>query len=363
MVKRRIRLVACLIAVALAVACGPRAAAPAAGAAPGSPAPAGQSVADFYKGKTITIIVGFAPGGGYDTTARLIAKHIGEHIPGNPNVIVENQEGAGSMVAANNVFNTAKPDGLTLGAFSEVQVVNQLTKMDGVQFDARKFGWLGSAIHAPVVCTIRADSPYQTAQDLLRKDLPPLLLGGTAPGADTDDFPKILAATLGANIRLVSGYAGSSPVRLATESHEVDGLCWGWTSVTSTASQWLENNFVTVPIYQAPQRDEYLLARFPNAQRAEDLATDEQSKALIRAGTAASTMQKPLAAPPGVPADRLKALQDAYWATVTDPAFLADAQQAKLDIDPNTGDQTLAIVEGILNTPPELAQRLAEIRR
>jgi len=344
------------------VACTPKASAPAPTGAGGS-APSGPSVADFYKGKTVTIVVGFAPGGGYDTTARLIAKHIGAHIPGTPNVIVENMEGAGSLVATNNIYNVAKPDGLTLGAFSELQVINQLTQMDGVQFDSRKFGWLGSAAKAPVVCTIRADSPYQTAQDLLRKDLPPLVLGGTGPGADTDDFPKLLIAGLSANIRLVSGYTGSSTVRLAVDSHEADGLCWGYASVIGTAGPWLDSNFITIPIYQSPDPDEKLLSRFPTAQRAEDLTNDPETKALFRAGTAAAAIQKPLVTPPGVPADRLKALQDAYWTTVTDATFLADATQAKLDMDPSDGAKTQSVVESILSLPPATAKRLAEIRK
>jgi tripartite-type tricarboxylate transporter receptor subunit TctC len=235
--------------------------------------------------------------------------------------------------------------------------------MDGVQFDARKFGWLGSMVRAAVVCTIRADSPYQTAQDLLRKDLPPLVLGGTAPGADTDDFPKLLSSALGANLRIVSGYTGTSPIRLAVDSREVEGLCWGYTSVIATAGAWLDSNFINIPIYQFPEPDEKLVSRFPTAQRAEDLTTDPQAKALLRAGTAAATMQKPLAAPPGVPADRLKALQDAYWQTVTDPSFLADATQAKLDVDPNNGEKTRGIVESTLTLPPEIAARLEEIRK
>ncbi len=352
------------VVLGLVAACTPpRTGAPAPAAGGGSPVAGGQSVADFYKGKTITIVVGFAPGGGYDATARLVAKHIGNHLPGNPNVIVENMDGAGSLVAANNIYNVARPDGLTLGAFSELQVINQLTGMDGVQFDARKFGWIGSAVRAPVVCTIRADSRYHTAQDMLRKDLPPLVLGGTAPGADTDDFPKLLIATLGANIRMVSGYTGTSTVRLAVDGGEVDGLCWGYSSVMSTAAPWIESNFVGIPIYQSPDPDQKLLSRFPGALRAEDLTTDQQAKTVLRAGTAAGAMQKPLVAPPNVPADRLLALQDAYRAMVADPAFLADAEQAKLDLDPSDGPKTQGIVDQILNLPPAIAQRLAEIRK
>jgi hypothetical protein len=189
------------------------------------------------------------------------------------------------------------------------------------------------------------------------------VLGGTGPGADTDDFPKLLVAGLGANIRLVSGYTGSSTVRLAVDSHEADGLCWGYASVIGTAGPWLDTNFVNIPIYQAPEPDEKLLSRFPTAQRAEDLTTDPEAKALFRAGTAAAGIQKPLVTPPGLPADRLKALQDAYWATVTDPTFLADAAQAKLDMDPNDAASTQKVVETILSLPPATAKKLGDIRK
>jgi Tripartite tricarboxylate transporter family receptor len=329
----------------------------------GAPAPSGQSVADFYRGKTVTIIVGLAPGGGFDTTARVLAKHMGDHIPGNPNIVVENMEGAGSLILANHIYNVARPDGLTIGEFNEQQILSQATGIEGVQFDARKFGWLGNAQKTTQICSIRSDSPYTGAQDLFRRELPPLVVGATGPGSDGYDFPKLLSAVLGANFRVVSGYGGTAPTRLATESHEVDGLCWTWESLVSTAPNWLETNFVNVVVYQASEPKPQIEERFPNARRAEDLATDEQSKALIRAGAGTTSVAKPFVVPPGVPPDRLSALQTAFIETLKDPATLADAAEIKLDLDPNPAVEAERIVNSMLSLPPELAARLAEIRK
>jgi tripartite-type tricarboxylate transporter receptor subunit TctC len=346
--------------ILVAAACGPR--------RTGSPEGAGarggaQSAEDFYRGKTVTIIVGYAPGGSFDGIARVLARHMGNHLHGQPAVIVENMDGAGSLVAANHLFNVAKPDGLTIGLFNEQQVLNQLTGAEGINFDARRFSWIGSAVKNRTLCSIRADSPYKTGDDFLRQDLPPLVLGGTAAGANTDDFPKLLVALFGMNLKLVSGYRGTAEIRLAVENRELDGLCWSWEALEAGASGWIETGFITIPLYSAAQPDADLEARDPNARRVEDLAGDEQTKSLIRAANAPGEMAKPFVAPPGTPADRLQVLRDAFKATVEDPAFQADTKQAKLAITPTFGEDTAHMVNQVLDLPPEQARRLAEIRR
>lgn len=322
-----------------------------------------QAIADHYRGKTVTIIVGYAPGGGFDATARVLSRHLGKHIPGNPSVIVENMDGAGSLISANHIYNVAKPDGLTFGTFNELQVMNQLTGTEGVQFDARKFAWIGSAVRSTTACTIRADSPYKTAQDLKRRDLPPLIVGGTAPGANTDDFPKLLNALAGTNMRLVSGYRGTSDIRLATESNEVQGMCWSFESLQATAQRWVDDNFIIVPVYQARGKSAKILERYPNAVLAEDLVTDETSKKLIRAANAPGEISKPFAAPPGTPPHLLQTLREGFWAAVADPELLADVAQARLDQDPREGAEVEQIVGEILSLDSALAKRLAEIRQ
>ncbi len=358
---RAVGLVVLAVAVAIITGCGTRTGSPAAGG--GASQSRGLSVEDFYRGKTITVIVGLAPGGGFDTVARLVARHIGDHIPGNPAVIVENMDGAGSLIAANHIFNVAKPDGLTIGAINEVQVINQLTGGEGVAFDARKFGWIGNVQKNSQACTIRADSPYKTARDLLRQDLPPLVVGATGPGADTYDFPKALAGALGANIRVVSGYTGTAPIRLAVESREVDGLCWTYESYVSTASSWIDSGFSNLVVYQADKPDPRIEQRFPGVPRAEDLAPNDEARKLIRAATAAGAISKPWILPPGTPPDRVQALQKAFTDTMEDPAFKAEAEQAKVDVNPNSGPDAERIVNEILDLPPDLTARLAEIRK
>jgi tripartite-type tricarboxylate transporter receptor subunit TctC len=353
-------LAATIALVTTMAACGTRTGAPGGTAAQPS---RGQTAEDFYRGKTVTVIVGLAPGGGFDTVARLVARHIGNHIPGNPSVVVENMDGAGSLIAANHVYNVARPDGLTIGAINELQVINQLTGTEGVQFDARKFGWVGNVQKNAVVCTIRSDTPYKTAQDLLRQDLPPLNIGATGPGADTYDFPKALIGTLGANMRVVTGYTGTAPIRLAVESREVDGLCWAFESVLSTAQAWMDTGFATLIIYQAAAPDARVEQRFPNAPLAETLTTNDQAKRLLRTATAPGAISKPWMVPPGVPPERLEALRQAFEATMKDPAFRADAEQAKVEIDFNNGAQTEKIVNEILDLPPDLTARLAEMRK
>lgn len=347
----------------LLTACG-RAGAPRAEAQPGAPAQADpQAMADYFRGKTITIIVGLGPGGGFDTIARVLAKHMGKHVPGNPNVVVENMEGAGSMLATNHLFNVVKPDGLTFGTFNELQVINQLSEVDGVQFDARRFSWIDSAQRAATTCTIRADSPYKTAQDLQRRDLPPLILGGTGPGAATDDYPKLMTALAGANIRLVSGYQGTAQIRLATESREVDGMCWSYDSVVSTAPRWLDDNFVIVPVYQARERNARILEKFPNAVRLEDIVQDPAAKRMIQIVGAPQEISKPFAAPPGVPANVLQTLRKAFVDTMNDPDHQADIAQARLEVIPRTGEEVEQIVNEVLNTDRATARRLADIRK
>lgn len=351
-------------AMLLAAGCAPRTGAPAR-AVPqeGASAPSMKAVEDFYRGKTITIVVGFAAGGGFDATARILANYLGRYIPGEPDVIVQNMDGAGSLIAANHLYNVAKPDGLTIGTFNEVQLLNQVLGVEGVQFDARNFGWVGNAILNTTACTIRSDSPYQTAQDLRRKDLPPLIVGGTAPGANTDDFPKLLNLTLGMNFRVVSGYAGSAPIRLATDAGEVQGMCWSYESLLSTGRHWVETDFIRLPLYQSAERNSKLEEQYPYAVRAEDLTDDPQAKRLLRAQTAANAISKPFVAPPGVPPERLKALQDGFWAAMQDPALLAQAEKARLDFDPKPAAKTEGIVKELLSLPPDLVEKLKEVQK
>src|SRR5687768_4661353 len=186
--------------------------------------------AQYYAGKTITLVVGYKPGGGYDRTARMLARHLPDHIPGKPSIIVQNMPGANSLIAANHMYNVAKPDGLTIGTFNRNLPIAQLLKVEGVKYDITKFQWVGSAANESTILAIRSDLPYKTF-DELRKAKQPVVIGSTGPGANTHDFPLLLKELLGLNFKIVSGYSSSAGIMLAVERKEVDGRAGSYTSL------------------------------------------------------------------------------------------------------------------------------------
>ena len=207
---------------------------------------------DFYAGKTVRIIVGFPAGGGFDTYSRMIARHIGKHIPGNPTVVVENVTGAGSLVAANSIYKATKPDGLTLGNFIGNLISQQLFGGQGIEFDARKFQWIGVPVKDNVVCALTKASGI-TSVDAWMTAKTPVKLGGSAPGTTNDDSAKIIKAALGLPIQLVTGYKGTAPIKLAAESGEIDGGCWAWESIKVMWRQGLDAGNVNIVLQAVPK--------------------------------------------------------------------------------------------------------------
>ena len=236
------------------------------------------AAAAFYSRKTVSIIVGSGVGGGFDTTARLVARHIGRHIPGTPTVIVVNMPGGGGLVAANHLFNAAPKDGTVIGLFHEAQVMNQLTDGEGVQFDLLKFNWLGSSYDDPNVCLVRSDALVTTFPDVIGR-AKPIAIGGTGPGSNSHDAPRVLARATGANLRTVAGYSTTNDVRLGIERGEVHGMCLGWESVRSTSAQWLEDNYARVFVQNGTARHRDL----PDVPLALEFAQDEESSAPAQA--------------------------------------------------------------------------------
>lgn len=352
-------IVLAVVTALLAAACAPAPAAPAPAAQPPAPTPTPDpraAIADFYRGKTVSIVVGFAPGGGFDATARLLARHLPKHIPGNPSVIVENMEGAGSLKAANHLYNATKADGLTIGLFHETQVINQLQGREGVQFDARKFGWLGGSFSSSIACMVRQDTPFKTWRDVIAsKD--PVSFAGTGPGSNTDDAPKVLRAATGANTRVVSGYKGSADVRLAVDRGDVHGACFSWESVRATAPDWASRKTARPLLQIARQKH----ADIPDVPLAEEFATGEDGKAFIRLLGAPAQMAKSFVLPPNAPRERLDALRAAFAAAYKDPELLEDAKKGKIDIAPLTAAEVEQIVNDVLRTPPEVAKRFAQV--
>lgn len=314
------------------------------------------AAAAFYSRKTVSIIVGSGAGGGFDTTARLVARHIGRHIPGTPTVIVVNVPGGGGLVAANHLFSVAPKDGTVIGLFHEAQVMNQLTGGEGVQFDLLKFNWLGSSYDDPNVCIVRSDASVTAFQDLIGR-AEPIAIGGTGPGSNSHDAPQVLAKATGANLRTVAGYSTTNDVRLGIERGEVQGMCLGWESVRSTSAQWLKDKYAQVFVQNGTARHRDL----PDVPLALEFARDEANRVLLRLLDAPSSISKPFALPPDVDERRVRVMRYALWATYRDPAFLAEAAAMRLDFQPKTVREIQQVLSEVLATPPDIAAKYRQI--
>jgi tripartite-type tricarboxylate transporter receptor subunit TctC len=311
---------------------------------------------EFYEGKTVRIIVGSGAGGGFDTTARLVARHIGRYIPGAPTVIVVNMPGGGGLVAANHVFSAAAKDGTVVGLFHEAQMMNQLTGGEGVNFDLRAFNWLGSSYDDPNVCIVRTDAPVTDFEDLVGHEMP-IAVGGTGPGSNTYDAPRVLAAATGANLRAVAGYPTTSDVRIGVERGEIQGMCLGWESVRSASGPWLADGYARVFVQNGTKRHPDL----PGVPLAMEFAKDDDSRTLLRLVDAPGAMAKPFALPPGVNPDRVEVMRAALQATYRDSVFLEEASAMNLAFQPKGPDEIQQILDEVLATPPAIAAQYRQI--
>ncbi len=297
-----------------------------------------------YAGKTITIVVGYKPGGGYDSTARLLARHMPNHIPGKPNIIVQNMPGANSLIAANYVYNVVKPDGMTLGTFNRNLIIGQLLNVDGVKYDMRKFAWLGSAASESTILAVRADLPYRTFDDL-RKAKEPVIVGATGPGANTYDFPLLLKDLLGANLKIVSGYSSSSDIMLAVERKEADARAGSYTSITP----WIDRKVVR-PLVRARLSEPGI----ENLPVDEDLAQTPRAKAIMALRSAPEVVGRPYVMKPGTPAQLVKILSDGMAKAIDDPALKAEAKKAKMDLNFVSGEEALKVMNEVLGQPKDV---------
>jgi tripartite-type tricarboxylate transporter receptor subunit TctC len=312
---------------------------------------------DFYRGKTIRLVVGFAAGGGFDTYSRAIARHLGKHIPGNPSIVVENMSGAGSLIAANHIFNVAKPDGLTIGNWIGPLVLQQAIGNPAASFDGRKFGYLGVPVADNGVCALTKASGITSADQWLASKKP-IKLGGTAPGSTTDDVPKIVAEAIGLPIHMISGYKGTSDIRLAADSGEIDGGCWAWESIKPTWQKGIEAGSVGIVI-QTMTESHPELKHVPLAIK---YAKTDDARALLEVVNGPyGQLARPYTVPPGLPKERLELLQRSFMATMKDAEFLADAQKAKLEIQPLDGAAATKQFAALYNLKPELKAKLKSI--
>jgi len=312
---------------------------------------------NFYKGKTIRLIVGLAPGGGFDAYSRVIARHIGKHIPGNPTTVVDNMPGAASLLAANYVYKAARPDGLTIGNFVGGLSFQQILGLPGVEFDAPKFEFLGVPAQDNFMIGV-AKSTGITSIEQWKASGTVIKIGGVAPGGGTDDIPKVLKATLGLPLQLVSGYKGTGPVRLAFNAGEVQGACNSWESFKSTWRAEMDKGEVVLLI-QANLKPH---PEVPNVPWAVDLAkTEDAKKMILTSARVNGVLNRFYVLPPGTPKDRVRLLRKAFMDTLKDPEFLADTQKAKLDLDPIDGTEIEKQVRELFKLDPTLVAKMKEI--
>jgi tripartite-type tricarboxylate transporter receptor subunit TctC len=310
----------------------------------------------FYKGKTLRIVVGTSAGGGFDAYTRMIARHFGRHIPGNPNVLVENMPGAGHRIGANHVYKIAKPDGLTLGHFQGGLFLAQAMGEEGIQFDALKYEFIGAPVKDNRACAVTKASGIGNVERWFGAKTP-VKLGGIGGGA-TEEIPRILRVALGLPIQVVSGYKGTAEVRLAADSGEIAGGCWTWDSIRATWNAAIRSGdaIVVLQILNKPHPE------LPNVPLAINYAKSEDARQLIQVGIQdPSDYYRPYVAPPGTPKDRVLVLRKAFIEAMRDPELLADAAKSKLDIEPVSAEDLEKTVAGLFKLSPALLAKLKEI--
>jgi tripartite-type tricarboxylate transporter receptor subunit TctC len=303
-----------------------------------------------YAGKTVTIIVGYKAGGGYDATARLLARHLPKHIPGKPTIIVQNMPGANSMIAANHVYNVAKPDGLTIGTFNRNLPVAQLTKVQGVKYDMTKFAWIGSAASECTILALRSDLPYKSVEEL-KKSKQPIVIGATGPGANTYDFPLLLKEFLGLNLKIVTGYQSSADIMLAIERKEVDGRAGSFTSIRP----FIDRKLVR-PMLRA-RADEPGVEQLPID---EDLAPNPRAKAIMALRSAPEIVGRPYVMHPNTPPESVNIMRKAFAETIADKDLVAEATKASMDLNYVGADVAVKVMKEMLSQPKDVVDEFSK---
>jgi tripartite-type tricarboxylate transporter receptor subunit TctC len=315
------------------------------------------SVEDFYKGRTIQFIVGGSAGGGYDTYTRLIARHIPQYVPGKPSTVVQNMPGAGMLIAANYIFNSAPRDGTVIGNWSGPLIMQHMLANPAVQFEGRKFGWVGMPTSDAMVCIMTERSGIRSAEDW-RKAKTRVKLGGNGPGTSGTDDTKILAAAAQFPVQVIEGYKGTADIRIAAETGELDGSCTlSWQSAKVTWANALKANQVHVVLQMSLEPHPEL----KDVPLAVDFAKTDEGKKLLRIASEVYGKQRLYSLPPQVPEQRLRTLQKAFIATLKDPQFLAEAEKAKLEIDPVDGAGIEKMVNGLYEIEPAVISRVKQI--
>ena len=311
----------------------------------------------FYKGKTVRLIVAFSAGGGYDTYSRTIARHLGKHLPGNPTVVVDNMTGAGGIIHANYMFKQAKPDGLTIGNNSGGLFLQQVMGAKGIEFDGRKFAYIGAPAVDHLTCAISKASGI-TSLDKWLASKEAVRFGGVGPGGFASDLPRVLQAALGLPIRVIDGYKGTADIRLATESGELAGSCLSWDSYKTTWRKAIESGEVNIIIQVMPKKHPEL-AQVPLAM---DYAKSDEARRLIQHGAHdLAYSARPYFLAPGTPKARVEVLRKAFADTLKDAELLAEAKKANFAIDYVSGEELEGIVHGLYKIEPAFAAKMKQV--
>jgi tripartite-type tricarboxylate transporter receptor subunit TctC len=307
-----------------------------------------------FAGKSVSMLIGFGPGGGYDLWGRTVARHIGKHMPGHPSVVPQNMPGAGSYVAASHIYNAAPKDGTVMGIIARDAALGPLTGAPGARFDATKFSWLGSPTSEHNVCIAYSTAVVKKADDLRSKEL---IMGDTGPGTGTRSYPKVLNDLLGYKFKLVGGFRSSADVFLAIERGEVEGICESLDSVINRRPDWISSGKVNV-LLQGGVAPHPALKGVPFVL---DLARNAEERRVLEFLYAGQGIGRPFVAPPDMAPDRLKMLRDAFSATMKDPEFLADAKKSKLDVEAEDGEHLAALIAKIYATPKPIVERVGRL--
>ena len=313
-----------------------------------------DGVADVYKGKVVRIIVGVAPGGLYDIHARLMARYLGKHLPGNPTVIVENMTGAGSLKATLYLYNAAPKDGTMLGVIGRGMSVNSLLDPETFNFDSRRFNWLGSTSRESAMGVAWHTAAAKTFDQLFAT---PLIVGATGAGDESASLPRMLNTLFNTKIKIISGYTGGTTVLAAMEKGEVEGRFWSWGSVKSERAQWLEEKKINLLVQVALNKASDL----PDTPFIMDYAKTDEQKQVLQLALTGQSFAWPMLAPPGVPAETVAALRAGYKAAANDPAFLAEGKRANLSIIYVSGEEIHQLIDTAYAMPPDIIKRTKEI--
>jgi tripartite-type tricarboxylate transporter receptor subunit TctC len=316
----------------------------------------------YYEGKTIKIIVGFTSGGFYDRWSRLLARYVPKYLPGHPEMIVQNMPGAGGLIAANHMYGVAKPDGLTIGMLSYGMYLDQLVGRKEVQYDVRKFNWIGSPERSDVLLYMRSDAPYKSLEDIRKATTPPKC-GSTGTAGTDFILARLLEDTLGLKIETVLGYPGGSEIDLAVEKGEVQ--CRGLTAAPFFGREpfisWRKKNFVNVLVFGGQKRDE----RIPNTPTIYEIFekenTSEESRRVADVILRGGDFGRPWVVPPGTPKERVQILRDAYAKAMADPGLLAEAKKGKMEVEPVSGEELQKLASKMLDQPPGVIGRVKKV--